>query len=78
MNTCNEKCLLEATAATGESRKLIEQVLDHQSRLVASKIKEGGFESVRIPYFGIFQAKLRSIQIKNYMKMLPKSTSNKS
>lgn len=77
MNLCNEKCLLETVAQTGESRKLVEQVIDHSSKIVADRIREGGFEAVRIPHFGIFRAKFKQIQFKNFDRALPKSTSNK-
>lgn len=77
MNKCNDKCILETMAQTGESKKMIELVIGHNSNLIASKIKEGGFEAVRIPHFGIFQAKLKQIQMKNFLKALPRSTSNK-
>lgn len=77
MNSCNDKAIIETIVNTGESRKMIESIIDHNSKLIADKIKEGGFESVRIPYFGIFRAKLKQIQMRNYVQMLPKTTSTK-
>jgi hypothetical protein len=70
---CNEKVLLETTIKTGESRKTVESVIKHQSRFIHSKIREGSFESIRVPYFGIFKAKLRSVQMLNFMQTLPKA-----
>lgn len=62
---------------TGESKKLIESVLDHHSKFIATKIRSGGFEGVRVPYFGVFEAKLRSVQMMNFSKTLPKATEAK-
>lgn len=78
MNVCNERVITETIIETGESRKMIESVIGHQSKLIAGKIAEGGFESIRILHFGIFQAKLTSIQWKGFIQSLPKSTTSKS
>lgn len=74
MSTCNQKVIAETVVNTGESQQTIESVLNHYSFFIAGKIKEGGFESVRIPHFGIFQAKLKEVQMRGFMKSLPKST----
>jgi hypothetical protein len=74
---CNDKCIIETIVNTGESRKTIEEALDFQSKFIAEKIREGGFESVRVAHFGIFKAKLKELQWRNYYRTLPKTTTSK-
>lgn len=75
---CNDKALMDAVLATGESKKLVEQMIDHQSKLIAFKIREGAMESVRITGFGVFTAKLREVTYRNFVMSLPKATVRKS
>lgn len=77
MPTCNEKAFAQTVINTGESRKTIEHVINHYSMFIADTIRAGGFESVRVPHFGIFQAKLKEIQMRNWLQTLPKSTTSK-
>lgn len=72
---CNDKAFTEAMVETGESMKLIQQVINHHMAFVAQKISEGGFESVRIAGFGIFKANLEAVFRKN--NRLPKYTERK-
>ena len=44
----------------------IEEIINYQFKFVASIIKKGDFESVRLPYFGKFSTKKERIKhIKN-------------
>jgi hypothetical protein len=51
--------------------KVVEQIVFHQFKYVAKIMKEGNFESVRLPYFGKFWVKPGRI------KHLDKRTENK-
>lgn len=41
------------------SKKEIQDVVDYQFRFTANIIKEGNFDSVRLPYFGAFKPNLK-------------------
>lgn len=58
---CNDAALSETIMQTGESAKFILTIVNWQSCFIASKIKEGGLDSVRIYKFGEFRPKLKRI-----------------
>jgi nucleoid DNA-binding protein len=41
------------------SKKEVQAIVDHQFRFTAKTITEGKFNSVRLPYFGIFKPDLK-------------------
>jgi len=63
---CNDKVLEHVIAVTGETPKLIKEIIDFHSRFIAGKIKAGGFESVRIGRFGNFTPKMKKLVAKGY------------
>ena len=77
MNYCNSKAIAETIVRTGESQKAVEHAVSFYSAFTAERIREGGFESVRFPHFGIFKAKLKEIQMRNFIRSLPKTTTRK-
>lgn len=68
---CNAHAIADTIAATGESKALIEHVIHFQMKFIADKIEEGSFEAVRIPKFGSFRAKMKSVQWRAYMAAMP-------
>lgn len=74
LEICNEKVLEEATARTGESQKMVSMVIDFAASFIAARIREGSLESVRIPRFGLFRAKLETVQYKAKRAAAPKYT----
>lgn len=74
---CNEKVVLETMMTTGEAKKTIEHIISHYTKLIADKIEDGGFESVRIPYFGLFEAKHKELQWRAFYQSLPKTKTRK-
>jgi hypothetical protein len=68
---CNPHVIAATIAATGESKAVIEHVIAFQLKFIADKIEEGSFESVRVPKFGVFRAKLKSVQWRSYMAAMP-------
>lgn len=68
---CNDKVMEDTIANTGESKALIDHVVKFQQDFIGRKMKEGSFESVRIEHFGLFRAKLKHIQWRDFMRSLP-------
>lgn len=69
--SCNKQVVKETVTQTGESKALIEHVIGHYMGFTAGRIKEGAFESVRIPGFGTFRAKVKYVQWRSYFRSLP-------
>ena len=46
----------------------VEEIVYHQFKYVAKVIKDGDFESVRLPYFGKFHAKKTRVAYLNELK----------
>lgn len=69
-NKCNDRVVEETVAETGESKALVEHVINFQLNFIGRKIEEGSFESVRVPNFGVFRAKLKSVQWNHYMRSM--------
>lgn len=71
---CNDKVLAETMAATGESIKTIQHIINFNSAFIAARVKEGALESVRVPRFGLFRAKLEVVQWRADRASWPKTT----
>ena len=68
---CNEHCIEKTVQTTGESKALVEHVIDFLHNFIAGKMAEGSFEAVRIQTFGTFKPKLKKVQWINHQKTLP-------
>ena len=50
------------------SLKKIEEIINHQFKYASKIIKDGNFETIRLPYFGKFSAKKERIKYINKLK----------
>ena len=48
--------------------KEIEQIINYQFKFVSKIMKEGNFESIRLPYFGKFSVNKKRIEYINKLK----------
>lgn len=70
-NTCNKEIIAEISEELGIDRKIVEKIVDFQSKLTATTMKSGTFDGVRWPYFGVFQAKHAKVQALQRLRGLP-------
>tara|TARA_R100000700_G_scaffold35511_1_gene44143 strand:+ start:8158 stop:8388 length:231 start_codon:yes stop_codon:yes gene_type:complete len=55
--------------------KKVEEIINHQFRYAAKIIKEGNFETIRLPYFGKFSVKSERVKHINRLKNNNEKTS---
>lgn len=67
----NEKIYKEVAKEYKVSPKQVEECVKIVGKFVADTIKKGAFESVKIPYFGTFQVKEKSLQWRLHRKVMP-------
>ena len=48
--------------------KKIEEIVNHQFKFVESIMKKGDFDSVRLPYFGLFSVNPKRVKHLNKLK----------
>tara|TARA_R110002020_G_scaffold102602_2_gene240816 strand:- start:2023 stop:2247 length:225 start_codon:yes stop_codon:yes gene_type:complete len=48
--------------------KKIEEIVNHQFKYIEKVMKEGKFESIRLPYFGKFSVKQKRVEYINKKK----------
>lgn len=71
LESINERIYLEISRELNLPVKLIKDVvINGQSKFTAVTMANNTFDAVRWPYFGIFKAKHKVVQILNYMKGL--------
>jgi hypothetical protein len=69
--TMNESLFFELSLEMGLPVSTIRDVINNgQSRFTAHVISNNEFNGVRWPYFGVFRAKHKSVQVLSYMKGL--------
>lgn len=67
----NDRIYLEISRELDISIKLVKDVvLNGQSKFTAFTMANNTFDGVRWPYFGVFKAKHKVVQVLNYMKGL--------
>lgn len=44
------------------TEKQVKKAVEHQFQFVHNTIKEGNFDAVRLPYFGVFKVKPRRLE----------------
>lgn len=67
---CNDKVTQDTMTTTGESKQVVEHAISFIFQFIATKIEEGSFETVKVPTFGSFRPKHRSVQQRDYMRAL--------
>jgi len=71
IKTINEKVLVETAAKLDLPLKLVKDVvLNGQSKFTAFTMASNTFDGIRWPYFGVFKAKHKIVQVLNHMKGL--------
>jgi len=71
IKTVNDKILLLTAAKTGLPLKLVKDViLNGQSKFTAHTMASNTFDGIRWPYFGVFKAKHKIVQVLQHMKGL--------
>jgi len=56
-----KKLIIQLATKHNLSLQKIEEIVFHQFKFVAETIKEPGYQSIRLPYFGKFHAKKERI-----------------
>lgn len=65
----NERLYLEVSRELGISIKLVKDIiLNGQSKFTAFTMSNNSFDGVRWPFFGVFKAKHKVVQVYSYMK----------
>lgn len=71
LKSINERLYLETARELDLPLKLVKDVvMNGQSKFTAHTISSNTFDGVRWPYFGVFKAKHKVVQVLNYMKGL--------
>lgn len=71
LKSINDKLYAETARELDLPVKLVKDViLNGQSKFTAHTISNNTFDGVRWPYFGVFKAKHKVVQVLNYMKGL--------
>jgi hypothetical protein len=73
LKTINDRLYLETSRELDLPLKLVKDILiNGQGKFTAHVMANNTFDGIRWPYFGVFKAKHKVIQILNYMKGLDK------
>lgn len=71
LQSINERLYLEVSRELDLPLKLVKDViLNGQSKFTAITMASNTFDGIRWPYFGVFKAKHKEVQILNHMKGL--------
>ena len=69
LETINERLYLEVSRELDIPIKIVKDVvLNGQSKFTAFTMASNTFDGIRWPYFGVFKAKHKVVQVYNYMK----------
>lgn len=69
VDTINERLYLEVSRELDIPLKTVKDViLNGQSKFTAFVMADNTFDGIRWPYFGVFKAKHKVVQVYNYMK----------
>lgn len=68
--TCNHEILTEVAKELGLSFFDVREIVNSQSLFTKQIIESNSFDGVRWPYFGVFKAKPKEVQIINHLKGL--------
>lgn len=67
---CNEVCLKEVSEELGLSLNTVRKMVDSQFEFVKITMETGMFDSIRLPFLGVFKSKPKEVQIINHLKGL--------
>jgi len=67
----NDKLYKKVAISTGNSPKLVEDVIGYVGKFTSDIIKRGAFETVMIPGFGKFKPKVKKVQWATHRHVLP-------
>jgi hypothetical protein len=71
IKTINDQVLEDTAATLNLPLKLVKDVvINGQSKFTAHTIASNTFDGIRWPYFGVFKAKHKIVQVLSYMKGL--------
>lgn len=65
---CNEICIKEVAEELGLSTNTVRKIVDSQFGFVKEVMESGTFDSIRLPYLGVFKSKPKEVQIINHLK----------
>lgn len=68
--TCNHEILTEVAKELGLQFADVKEIVNNQSLFTKQIIESNSFDGVRWPYFGVFKAKTKEVQIINHLKGL--------
>lgn len=68
--TCNHEILTEVARELGLQFSDVKEMVNSQSLFTKQVIESNSFDGVRWPYFGVFKAKTKEVQIINHLKGL--------
>ena len=65
---CNEVCIQEVAKELGLSFKTVRTIVDSQFEYVKVVMESDSFDSIRLPYLGVFKSKPKEVQMINHLK----------
>lgn len=67
---CNEICIKEVAEELGLPINTVRRIVESQFGLVKEIMESGTFDSIRLPYLGVFKSKPKEVQIINHLRGL--------
>jgi len=65
---CNEACVQEVAKELGLPLKTVRAIIDSQFEYVKVTMESDSFDSVRLPYLGVFKSKPKEVQMINHLR----------
>lgn len=69
---CNESVVKEVAKELGLTIKEVRELVSTQSEYVKYVMESGTFDSIRLPYLGIFKSKPKEVQMLEHLKGMTK------
>lgn len=69
---CNNQLLKEVALELGLPLETVKQMTIAQSEYIKQVIESGTFDSIRLPYLGVFKSKPKEIQMINHLQGMTK------
>lgn len=65
---CNERCIVEVAQELGLPVKVVREIVSTQSEYTRMIMESNTFDSIRLPYMGIFKSKPKELQMINHLR----------
>ncbi len=69
---CNQLILKEVAQELGLDIKIVKDMTVAQSEYVKQVMESGSFDSIRLPYMGVFKSKPKEVQMINHLQGMTK------